>query len=523
MHIFKGKQNDLQQKDLNGKLRLRLAETKKQNAVLSKDLKFQEVKSQQMTNVLESLETSETHEILLDKALQLAEVSTEVDHLRSKCRQMQQERKEEKKKLIGLRAIVRSLQLLTHEEVHDDLEEEFMEDDDLDSVRLDAEKAVDMTLRYLKLRVEHLEEQQTTMAQEVEARDRHIENLEKENGLLKAKVDMLGELFGRPSSRVDVYSSMDLSDRNSNSNSNRRREGLRKALSDPTLDISEDNEQYELHNVQYELRRAKKGFRKQLMESSSSKPPSNNIAIKAVKTAAKPANALLVKPANALFVKPAKEVLSSSFRMAKESLPKRGGLRSNLKTDGLSKSDHTSPRQRSLISPRPDRTLNRFDHSYRNQNRSDHSYKSAPLCDIDYTDDDDDDDDSVATFEDCESCGSVASGRSSKSGSSFASFRKMGKGTKSIMRTMGGGTPRTKKGTIDSNIGNSSWSHFDQRKKFLLVMGSPSRSFSSPSKNSRPHLTNKSNSLKSLKSETLTHLLRKELDALDKEFGPSDL
>ena len=536
MLLFKGKHSNgnhaQQQKELNVKLRLQLAESKKTIDVLSKDLKFQEVKSQQMVHILQSFETSEAHEILLDKALQLAEALTEVDHLRCKCRQMQQDRKEEKAKLIGLRAVIRSLQRLTDEEVHDDLEEDLViEDDDVDvdNVSLNAERAVDMTLRYLKVRVEYLEEQRQDMAHQLEVKDGQIENLEKENSLLKAKAELLGDIFGRPttagSHEVDSHSVKVLNEEDTCTATTgatistklttkeintplqlmheestiassptectgilafrspsmvpvNKPEGPHKTFSDPAIYFSDQDDPEDSMD---DIRKAKKYL---LMGNGSSTLSSNNIAIKATKTTAKPANALLVKST--------KDVLSNSFRMAKDGIQRGTGLHRNLSfsdraspKDGLSKSERTSYSQKSERSS----VSQQSDHSIA-------SHKSHQSVN---------DDDSIAFSEDGETI-------KSKSGS-FGSLRKLGQRTKSLMKSsLSRDSHRSKK--------NLSWT--GSPKKYLLGTSGNSSSFR-VSPQARPQLTNKANSMKrlnSIQSETLAYLLRKELDALDKEFGP---
>lgn len=209
MPLFNNKGN---KQNAQAKLKSELAETQKENEWLHKEKIMQECRADQLTNILESFETSETHEILMEKALQLAEVMTEVDYLRNQMKKMEKARENEIAKVNKLNSVVKSLQNLMRND-DDDIDycdtDDDMDDADVDDVRLSAEKAVDMTLRYLKIQVERLTEQKEELAQQVKDRDKQIKYLKTENELNRSKVEMLGEMFGRPASKEHTRAETD--------------------------------------------------------------------------------------------------------------------------------------------------------------------------------------------------------------------------------------------------------------------------------------------------------------------------
>ena len=199
-----------QQHNLIDKLRQKLQETEEAYEQLEKEKLFQVIRNQQLEDIIQVSFSSrkEIHDFLMDKSLQLAQVSTEVDHMKVKLKKMEKERQEEKAKLTKMNTVLRALQNCSDKEkeeqnVPDDDEEEeeddddIMEDPDYDDVRLTAEIAVDKTLRHLKFKVERCCEENQSLNQTLKARDRHVESLKREIELYDIKIGMLEEISSR--------------------------------------------------------------------------------------------------------------------------------------------------------------------------------------------------------------------------------------------------------------------------------------------------------------------------------------
>ena len=157
----------------------------------------QEHTARQLEDIISLEHSDEIYQLLLDKSLQLANVMTDVDHLKNQVKKMEQARQEEKIKLVGLSVLVKSLQ-----SVSDNLEQygdpEYLEQQiDLDDVRLAADKAVDMVLKKMKDQVERSEEKEQALNQKLKGKDRRIEYLKKDIELYKVKFEMLEEIFIR--------------------------------------------------------------------------------------------------------------------------------------------------------------------------------------------------------------------------------------------------------------------------------------------------------------------------------------
>jgi hypothetical protein len=156
---------------------------------LEQDRNYNAMKANELQNVLNAFKMGEIHEVLLTKSLQLAQVLTEVDCLCVQLKKIQKERDEGKSKQLALSVVVRSLQSVTTSDSEDD------EDEDGDQVILTAEKALDMTLKNMKLQVEYHEDENQKLAQRCKLHERTIESLTKENDLNAVKVEMLEEIL----------------------------------------------------------------------------------------------------------------------------------------------------------------------------------------------------------------------------------------------------------------------------------------------------------------------------------------
>lgn len=194
-----------EQRTIN-KLRQKLKDAEEAYEAMEKEKTRQEIRAKQIEDIFQiSVENpNETHALLLDKSLQLAEVMTEVDHFKNQAQKMEKERQKERTNLVGLNAVLKSLQSVsgnreqTLYSLHEgDLNLKDLEDVEFDDVKLTAEKAVDMTLRNMKFKVEHLEEKEQHLNQKLKAKARHIDALSKELDLYKIKVEMLEEIFLR--------------------------------------------------------------------------------------------------------------------------------------------------------------------------------------------------------------------------------------------------------------------------------------------------------------------------------------
>ena len=196
----------------------KLAQEKKQTEFLSNKTLMYENRYLQLSNLLESFKTTEVHEILMEKSIQLAETLSKNDQLQNQFQKIEKQRQAEKQKVKKLNSIVRSVVRALKQEQrtaaakkgqsmdqsdHDlGLEEEDDEKEkEVEDVRVSAERAVEMTLQHLKGQVEMLEDHMQAMSAEMnqtmemlKVKDRETGTLKTENALYKIKVEMLGEI-----------------------------------------------------------------------------------------------------------------------------------------------------------------------------------------------------------------------------------------------------------------------------------------------------------------------------------------
>jgi hypothetical protein len=148
-------------------------------------------------NELQSLVDTQKKDSIIDdlvqKSLKVAEMSMSIDKLNAMIKtlvaenhKLRTERHDEAKQMEKMSGLVRSLQY----ESGDD-------DDDNDDVEvvLTPEKALDMTMKNMKIYLEVLEDDREQLAMKREDQEKKIASLGNDNELLEVKLEMLEELF----------------------------------------------------------------------------------------------------------------------------------------------------------------------------------------------------------------------------------------------------------------------------------------------------------------------------------------
>jgi hypothetical protein len=174
-------------------LKSELCRTQVRCEELEHDRNYSAAKATELQGVLNSYKTNDVQQALMFKSMQVAEVSMEVDRLHVQLKKLageneriQKERDADRTKMLELSNVVRSLQYASYDsDEEDEVEEEI----------LTPEKALDMTLKNLKVHVECLEEERQRLSLKCKSQSGAIASLNKDNELKEVKINMLEELF----------------------------------------------------------------------------------------------------------------------------------------------------------------------------------------------------------------------------------------------------------------------------------------------------------------------------------------
>jgi hypothetical protein len=214
---------------------------------LEQERNYNAAKVAELQDVLKAYNAGDVQKALVDKSMQVAEISMDIDRLNVELRKshavnvrIQKERDADKAVMRELSGVVKSLQCASYNS--DESEEEEEEEE-----TLTPEKALDMTLKNLKMHVECLEDEHQRLATRCKEQAGTIKWLNTENELKDVKIEMLENLYR--SLNEDRVESSDESAKKTAG-----RSSLQKAKSDPSLlDSRDDGEQVVASNLQFLL------------------------------------------------------------------------------------------------------------------------------------------------------------------------------------------------------------------------------------------------------------------------------
>lgn len=173
-------------------LRRKLEELKTHVEDVEDERNCNAAKANELQSLLNSQKKDSIHEAY-QKSLQVAEMSMKTDRLKKQLRNLVAEnhelrtaRQENEKRMEEMSGLVRSLQCKTGN---------IGESEDATEVVLTPEKALDMTMRNMKVHMEALEEDRQVLAVTCNDQEKQIVALESENKILTVRVQMLEELF----------------------------------------------------------------------------------------------------------------------------------------------------------------------------------------------------------------------------------------------------------------------------------------------------------------------------------------
>ncbi len=149
-------------------------------------------KAHVLESAIQAFKQDHVHEKLVKKSLQLAEIAMKLDSLHAELQHLKDEnarlntaRTEDKKKMEELSNILRSLQSSN----------DYNSEDEEGEVILTPEKALDMTLKNMKSRIEFQEDKHQNLSLKCSTQEKKIYKLEKENEMKDIEIGMLEELL----------------------------------------------------------------------------------------------------------------------------------------------------------------------------------------------------------------------------------------------------------------------------------------------------------------------------------------
>eukprot|EP00980_Cylindrotheca_fusiformis_P014825 scaffold4031_cov135-Cylindrotheca_fusiformis.AAC.12 len=155
---------------------------------------YNAAKANELQDLVKAQTKGSAEEALVQKSLQVAEMSMTIDKLNARIQALVEEnhkvrtdRHNDTKQMEKMSGLVRSLQ-------HQGDRGDNPAADDAGGV-LTPEKALDMTIKNLNVQMEALEEDRQELAVKCKEQETKIDMLENDNKLLEVKVDMLEELF----------------------------------------------------------------------------------------------------------------------------------------------------------------------------------------------------------------------------------------------------------------------------------------------------------------------------------------
>jgi hypothetical protein len=154
---------------------------------------YNAAKANELQSLVDSQKKDSIQDDLVQKILQVAKMSMSIDKLEALIKtlvaenhKLRTERHDEAKQMEKMSGVVRSLQ---YESGNDD-----NDNDDVEVV-LTPEKALDMTMKNMKIHMEALEDDREQLAMKCKDQEKKISSLGNENELLEVKLEMLEELF----------------------------------------------------------------------------------------------------------------------------------------------------------------------------------------------------------------------------------------------------------------------------------------------------------------------------------------
>jgi hypothetical protein len=154
---------------------------------------YNAAKANELQSLVDSQKKDSIQDDLVQKSLQVAEMSMSIDKLEALIKtlvaenhKLRTERHDEAKQMEKMSGVVRSLQYESEDN-----------DDDNDDVEviLTPEKAFDMTMKNMKIHMEALEDDREQLAMKCKDQEKKISSLGNDNELLEVKLEMLEELF----------------------------------------------------------------------------------------------------------------------------------------------------------------------------------------------------------------------------------------------------------------------------------------------------------------------------------------
>jgi hypothetical protein len=180
---------------ITASLRKELCQMRNRYEEIETDRNFIAMKLSELQEVLKAYQDDEVQQFLMEKSIKVADAALENACLRGQLKKLEkenqslrQEREHENHKMLEMSGLVRSLQSTPYSEDDE-------EDDETSEDSLTPEKALDMTLKNLKMNIEGLEDERQRLAAKCKAQAQRIRTLRAEKEQSDVKVEMLEELF----------------------------------------------------------------------------------------------------------------------------------------------------------------------------------------------------------------------------------------------------------------------------------------------------------------------------------------